>query len=851
MIHDSNPQGPNRLGQTEAEARAAQISDVRYALALSLQPGGGDYEGDLTIAFRHAAPGEGTFLDCTGKSIDRLELNGEEVAAAAWESNRLRLDGALLQDQNSVRIRYTNTFDRTGAGFHYFADPEDGQEYVYTNFEPYEAHRLLPCFDQPDIRARLRLSVSAPADWTVIANNGETESATEADGRIRHAFAETPPIATYLFAVVAGPYDRFESQWGSVPLGFYARRSLRQHVDSDELFEVTKQGLTYFSEFFDFPYPFDKYDQIFVPEFNAGAMENVGAITFSERMVFRDPPTDLQRLNRAEVILHEMAHMWFGDLVTMRWWNDLWLNESFATYMSYLAISEATRFDHAWQAFNSRMKGWAYHQDQLVTTHPIAGVVPDTDATFLNFDGITYGKGAAVLKQLAATIGPEAFRAGMRHYFQSYAWQNTTLSQFLGALEHGAQRDLKEWARLWIETEGLNTLESSWQANGELTALSVEQRAEDDHPVLRPHSLTLALIGSDDAGAPLVQDAIPAQVDGARTVIEAAIGRAAPDCVFPNHDDHAYAKIALDARSLAYVRDRIERFADPLLRQLLWRTLWDMVRDQEFRSTDYLALVREKIAFEEELELIETVLGNAHAAIAWFVPEGQRVDEADSLFEIAWARLFAAPDKNRRISWARAAVAAAQQPQTVLRMLELVDRGSGIDGFELDQEMRWSLTVKQIAYGIPGGEERLAQESGRDPSDRGRRAAARAATAAPDAGRKAAAWERFSADREASLHMIGAAMGGFLWAHQAELLDPYVGRFMEEVRGVFQSRDKDFANLYFGALFPHYRPDDAVIGRTEALLASLGDEDPSLRRKLLEALDDLQRARACRAFAAG
>jgi len=849
MISDSDPQGPNRLSQDEAAARAARITDVRYDLALSLQPGGGDYDGDLTIEFRDAAPGAGTFLDCTGKSINHLEVNGQEVAGAAWESNRLSLDGALLSEQNSVRIRYTNTFDRTGAGFHYFADPEDGQEYVYTNFEPYEAHRLLPCFDQPDIRAKLRLTVTAPSDWTVIANNGETESATEVDGRVRHAYAETPPIATYLFAVVAGPYERFESQWGEVPLGFYARRSLRQHVDADELFEVTKQGLTYFSEFFDFPYPFDKYDQIFVPEFNAGAMENVGAITFSERMVFRDPPTDLQRLNRAEVILHEMAHMWFGDLVTMRWWNDLWLNESFATYMSYLAMSGATRFDSAWQAFNSRMKAWAYHQDQLVTTHPIAGVVPDTDATFLNFDGITYGKGAAVLKQLAATIGPEAFRAGMRHYFQTYAWKNTTLSQFLGALEHGAQRDLKEWARLWIETEGLNTLETTWEANGKLTALSIAQRAEDDHPVLRSHSLTLALIGSNDAGAPMVRDVIAAQVDGPRSVIEEAVGRAAPDCVFPNHDDHAYAKIALDARSLAYVRERIERFDDPLLRQLLWRALWDMVRDQKFRSTDYLALIREKIALEEGLELIETVLGNAHAAVAWFVPEAQRVAEADALFAVALERLFAAPDKNRRISWARAAVAAAQQPATVSQMLELVDNGTGIERFELDQDMRWMLATKQVAYGIPGGEERVAQESERDPSDRGRRAAARASTAAPDADVKARAWERFTSDREASLHMVGAAMSGFLWSHQADLLEPYIERFMDEVPGVFDSRDKDFANLYFGAHFPSYRPDDTVITRTEALLASLGERDPSLRRKLLEALDDLQRARACRAFA--
>ena len=851
MISHRNPQGPNRLTQREAEMRAAQITDVRYTLSLSLSKGGGEYTGDLTIEFRHAAPREGTFFDCTGQSIDRIDVNGEELASALWESNRLVLDGTLLREQNTVRIRYTNTFDRTGAGFHYFADPVDGQEYVYTNFEPYEAHRLLPCFDQPDIRAQLRLSVTAPPEWTVIANSRETETTTEVGGRLRHAYAETPPIATYLFAVIAGPYERFASHWEGVPLNFYARQSLKPHIDSDELFEVTRQGLAYFSEFFDFPYPFDKYDQIFVPEFNAGAMENVGAITFSERMVFRDPPTDLQRLNRAEVILHEMAHMWFGDLVTMRWWNDLWLNESFATYMAYLAMHSATRFrERAWQAFHSRMKAWAYHQDQLVTTHPIAGAVPDTDATFLNFDGITYGKGAAVLKQLAATIGMDGFRAGMRHYFETYAWKNTTLRQFLGALEHGASRDLGEWSRLWIETEGLNTIEASWQANGEVSALAVEQRAESDHPTLRPHALHLALIAEVD-DEPVIRDALPAQIDGPRTVIEEAIGRPAPVCVFPNYDDHAYVKTILDAQSRDYVRKRIERFRDPLLRQQLWRALWDMVRDQQFRSTDYLALVRDKIVFEEELELIDTVLGNAQAAIAWFVQESQRIVEADALFEVAHERLFAAPDQNRRIAWARAAIATAQQPATVSRMLELIDRGTGISGFELDQDMRWSLAVKQVAYGIPGGQERVARESERDPSDRGQRAVARAATAAPDADGKARAWRQFIRDRDASLHMVSAAMDGFLWAHQADLLEPYVERFLDEVPGIFQSRDKDFANRYFGALFPYYRPDDTVIARTTALLGMLDDADPSLQRKLLEALDDLKRAHACRAFAAG
>lgn len=854
MISDSDPQGPNRLSQDEAAARAARITDVRYDLALSLQPGGGDYDGDLTIEFRDAAPGAGTFLDCTGKSINHLEVNGQEVAGAAWESNRLSLDGALLSEQNSVRIRYTNTFDRTGAGFHYFADPEDGQEYVYTNFEPYEAHRLLPCFDQPDIRAKLRLTVTAPSDWTVIANNGETESATEVDGRVRHAYAETPPIATYLFAVVAGPYERFESQWGEVPLGFYARRSLRQHVDADELFEVTKQGLTYFSEFFDFPYPFDKYDQIFVPEFNAGAMENVGAITFSERMVFRDPPTDLQRLNRAEVILHEMAHMWFGDLVTMRWWNDLWLNESFATYMSYLALTSATRFDSAWQTFNAGMKNWAYRQDQLITTHPIAGEVADTDQTFLNFDGITYGKGAAVIKQLVATIGLEGFRNGMRTYFERHAFDNTTLAQFLDALEAGARsvgddRDLHAWAELWLETASLNTLAASWEADGErISALSLGQTAPDDYPTLRPHTVEIALANAGDGGT-IAIEAVPAVVEAATAAVDEAIGKPTPDFVFPNYNDHGFAKISLDDASLDFVRANLEDIDDPLLRQLIWQSLWNMVRDQQLRSTDYLTLAGAKIVNETDQELVDSTIATMNATIGRYVPEDQKAAAAHSGFELAWHALNTATDPDLQIIWARALFGLALSPADIEQCTRLADGTISVPGLTVDQDMRWSVAERCVAYGLPGAQTRIEAERERDPSDRGQRQVLLAEVAVPDAAVKAEAWTKFLGDGYGSLHLTGAAMGGFNWWVQQDLLAPYTDKFFEVITDVFETSENEPAAQFFGRLFPT-RVDPAILERSQALLAELGDRLPMLQRKLRETNDDLERALKCRAFAA-
>ena len=406
----------------------------------------------VTIRFHDRSPDQDLFLDCTGKEISQLRINGQDTRDTRWEGNRLHLPARTLQESNTVDITYRNAYDHHGMGLHKFVDPEDGQEYCYTQFEPYDAHRLFPCFDQPDIKAKYQLRITASTAWAIVTNSPEEQSEPGMDDRTTRTFAQTALLSPYLFALVAGPFHKFQDRHGAIPLAVYCRQSLAKHMDPEEFFTVTKQGLTFFAEFFDYPYPFDKYDQCFVPEFNFGAMENAGCITFSERMVFRDPPTDLQRLNRAEVVLHEMAHMWFGDLVTMRWWNDLWLNESFATYMAYLALYEATRFhDGAWAAFFSRMKVWAYDQDELVTTHAIAGDVPDTEATFLNFDGITYGKGAAALKQLVAAIGPEGFRDGMRHYFQTYAWGNTSLREFLGALEQGAGRALQRWSQVWLE----------------------------------------------------------------------------------------------------------------------------------------------------------------------------------------------------------------------------------------------------------------------------------------------------------------------------------------------------------------------------------------------------------------
>jgi aminopeptidase N len=845
----TTPAARDVLTQDEAEARAARVSDTSYELALDITRGAETYKGEVTLQFKLSATGD-TFLDFRGKRIDRLEVNGETLdAGPLWNGYRLTLPGSALRESNVVRVEYENEYDHTGDGFHQFKDPEDGEEYLYTNFEPYESHRLFPNFDQPDIKASYTLAAVAPAEWVLVSNAPEAGTEPAEDGRTRHRFETTKPFSTYLFALIAGPFHAVREDHRGIPLGFFCRKTLVQYLDTEELFTVTKQGLDFYEDFFATPYPFSKYDQIFVPEFNAGAMENVGAVTHTERLVFRDPPTDTQRLQRAEVILHEMAHMWFGDLVTMRWWNDLWLNESFATYMAYLTLVEATRFNTSWQAFNAGMKSWAYRQDQLVTTHPIAGQVPDTEHTFLNFDGITYGKGASVIKQLVAAMGLEGFRNGMRIYFQRHAYGNTTLSQWLDALGEGVGRDLHEWARDWLETPSLNTIAAQWEADGErVTRLAITQTAPADYPTLRPHHLEVALVRGNSGAATV--EALPADITGAEAEVQGAAGKPAPDFVMPNHNDHGFFKVALDDRSLDYARDHLGSIQDPLLRQLTWQALWNMVRDQQLKSTDYLDLVAKQIGAETNPELIETILGTANAAIARYVPDQWREREGHKFFEVAWDLLQKAPQGDLQITWARNLIGVAITPDDIRHVGRLADGELSVPGLTIDQQMRWDIAARYVGYALEGAQQRVDAEKAKDPSDRGQRALLRCEVSVPDLAVKEDAWQKFHGEGYGSLHLTSAAMSGFQWYVQRDMLRPFDERFFEEATKIYEERPQEFTRAYFGALFPAYRVERPMLERSERFLATVSPELPTLIRALREANDDLERSIKCREFAA-
>ena len=847
MTEPTPTQERDILTQTEAESRAARISNCRYELDLDLVEGAATYRGDVVLTFD--AVGEGDLvLNFRGKAIELLELNGDTVSYDWSGRRRLALPGTALQPSNTLRIRYENDYDHGGDGFHQFIDPEDGAEYLYTNFEPFDAHRLFPCFDQPDIKARFKLTATAPADWELTTNATEISSEPQGDGRTLRAYGETAPFSTYLFALIAGPYHVARDEHRGIPLGLLCRRSLARYLDTDELFTITRQGLDFFGEFFAYPYAFGKYDQIFVPEFNHGAMENVGAVTFNESMVYRDPPTENQRRRRAEVILHEMAHMWFGNLVTMRWWDDLWLNESFATYMSFLAMEGATRFQSGWQDFNNGIKNWAYRQDQLVTTHPIAGTVNDTDETFLNFDGITYGKGASVLKQLVANIGIDGFRSGMRHYFQTYDYRNASLHDFLGALEVGSGRELQEWSKLWLETASLNTIAANWESDGDrLTRLALNQTAPSEYPTIRPHHLEIGLLSERDGTNTI--EAIPAVLEDASVEVDNARGSARPSLVFPNFNDHAYAKVALDDESVAWARDHIEQVDDDLLRQQLWSTLWSMVRDQQLKSTDFLEIVRSKISFETNLELVDAVLGHAAGAQTRYVPAALRDAEAHRMFATARAGLLAAADQDTRIIWARALVGFGVERADLEYLGRLADDEERVPGFELDQDMRWGIAARHAGFDLPGVAARVLAETERDPSDRGQRARLRCDTAVPNADVKANAWWLFLGEGHGSRYLNQAAMSGFNWTHQADLLHGYVDEFFAEAPGVFANRDREFATVFYGGLFPSYRVERDTVERAQALLDATPDEHAVLKRMLRESIDEIGRAIACREYA--
>ena len=585
-----------------------------------------------------------------GPSIERATLNGRSIPAQAFEAGRLRVEN--LKAENKLEVIATARYMHDGTGLHWFRDPVDRRVYLHSQFESNDAHRVYACFDQPDLKARFQLEVVVPDGWVVVSN---THESSRDDGV--WTFPPTDPISTYITAVVAGEYTSWRERHGNIELGLYCRQSLAEYFDPPEIFEITKQGLDFYAARFDYPYPFGKYDQLFVPEFSAGAMENAACVTHSERMVYRSRVTEATRMHRAEVILHEMAHMWFGDLVTMRWFDDLWLNESFATYMAYVVMVEATRFKDAWLDFVISQEASAKAQDQLPTTHPIVADIPDTDSVHLNFDSITYEKGASALKQLAAWVGEEAFFSGLQRYFRKHAYGNTELTDFLAPLEEASGRDLRSWSRVWLEAAGLNTMGAELELDGDTIRRAViDQTAPPLHPTLRPHRLRLGLF--DRTGEQLKRRrSVELDVDGPATEVTALAGERVPDLVLLNDGDLTYTKLRLDGRSLETVEEHLRDLEDPLARAVAWGALWDMVRDSNLRARDYVRVVLNNIDVENDPTMTTTLISRMVGAIERYGEPRNRGALRESLAAAARTRSAEAdPGGDRQLIWTKATI---------------------------------------------------------------------------------------------------------------------------------------------------------------------------------------------------
>ncbi|MGW3667673.1 aminopeptidase N [Streptomyces sp. NPDC005141] len=841
------------LTREEAQQRAKLLTVDSYEVDLDLSGAqeGGTYRSVTTVRFDSAETGAESFIDLVAPAVHEVTLNGDPLdPAEVFKDSRIALPG-LLEGRNVVRVVADCAYTNTGEGLHRFVDPVDQQAYLYTQFEVPDARRVFASFEQPDLKATFQFTVKAPSGWTVISNSPTPEPKDDV-----WVFEPTPRISTYITALIVGPYHSvhsvYEKDGKSVPLGIYCRPSLAEFLDSDAIFEVTRQGFDWFQEKFDYAYPFGKYDQLFVPEFNAGAMENAGAVTIRDQYVFRSKVTDAAYELRAETILHELAHMWFGDLVTMEWWNDLWLNESFATYTSIAcqAYHPDSRWPHSWTTFANSMKTWAYRQDQLPSTHPIMAEIRDLDDVLVNFDGITYAKGASVLKQLVAYVGMDEFFSGVQAYFKAHAFGNTRLSDLLGALEQTSGRDLGTWSQKWLQTAGINILrpEVETDADGVITSFAIRQEAPalpagaQGEPTLRPHRIAVGLYDLDGGSGKLVRDErLELDVDGELTAVPQLVGRRRPDVVLLNDDDLSYAKVRLDEDSLAFVTEHLGDFESSLPRALCWASAWDMTRDAELATRDYLALVLSGIGKESDIGVVQSLHRQVKLAIELYADPTAREALLTRWTDATLAHLrSAAAGGDHQLAWARAFAATARTPEQLDLLEALLEGRETIEGLAVDTELRWAFVQRLAAVGR-FDEAEITAEYERDKTAAGERHAATARAARPSEEAKAEAWASVVESDKLPNAVQEAVIAGFVQTDQRELLAPYTDKYFAVVKEIWDTRSHEIAQQVATGLYPGILVAQETLAKTDAWLAS-AEPSAALRRLVSESRSGVERA---------
>ena len=834
------------LTRDEAGERARLLDVTSYDVEVDLTTSETTFSSLTVIRFGCREPGADTFADLVGATVSEIALNGRPVDVSSYADSRITLSN--LQADNELRVVAECAYSRNGEGLHRFVDPADDRVYLYTQFEVPDARRVFTTFEQPDLKAQFTFHVTAPSHWQVISNSPTPAPEPVRDGVSVWHFEPTQPISTYITALVAGEYavvrDVYAGTRGEIPLGIFVRQSLLQHLDADDIFEVTKQGFELFENAFDMAYPFGKYDQLFVPEYNMGAMENAGCVTFRDEYIYRSRQTRAAYESRANTILHEMAHMWFGDLVTMKWWDDLWLNESFAEWAAHHASTVATQYDEAWTAFCNARKTWAYRQDQLPSTHPIAADNHDLEAVEVNFDGITYAKGASALRQLVAWVGEDEFFAGLRSYFDRHAYGNTELTDLLKALEETSGRELGSWAKEWLQTSGVNTIRPHFEVDdaGNFTSFRLEQIAAADFPTLRRHRLAIGLYDLTAEGL-VRRSSVEIDVAGDSSEVDELLGQQQPDLVLLNDGDLTYAKVRLDERSLATLVANIDKFTDSLARALSWGAAWDMTRDAEMRATDWVELVLRGIGTETDLTAVRSLVSRTGQAVSLYTASENR-QAAQERWETGLLELVrsAPAGSDQQLAFLRGLAGTACSTEALDLLASLLDGSAQLDGLTVDTDLRWELLSGLTREGR-ADDSAVDAELTRDKTISGQESAAAARAAMPTAEAKARAWTDAVERNDVPNETMRSIALAFNQPRQAEVLKPYLDRYLAVAEHLWEERGVHHASTVLEYMFPRMLATQETLDAVDAWLSSTA-ANAAARRLVSEGRADVARALA-------
>ncbi|MCB2411942.1 aminopeptidase N [Demequina sp. TTPB684] len=846
------------LTKSEATDRAALIPSAAYDITWDFTGPGDTFRTATTIAFE-APAGASTFLDCMGATVGSISLNGT-VLDPATAVNDGRVELTHLAEHNSVTIEADFAYRTDGQGIHRFVDPEDGEVYLYSQFAAADARAAFPCFDQPDVKGTFAIEVFAPAHWVVVSNSPTPEPALAegattsiGEGAVnRWSFAPTVALPTYVAAVVAGPYawaeGELRSRKGTLKARVYGRKNLAAHLDAEEMIGTVQAGMTLYERVFDTEYPYDKYDQVFVPEYNLGAMENVGCVTFSEdSLLFRSRASDAERERRLNIVLHELSHMWFGNLVTMRWWDDLWLNESFAEFVGTWATEQVTPWKDAWVTFGASRKSIAYVQDQLPTTHAIVTEVPDIEATVSAFDMITYAKGASALKQLAAHVGEDAFFAGVAAYLKRYAFGNATLAEFLAEVEAAAGRPLDAWAEVWLKTPGVTTLRPVVDTDdaGVITSLRVAEDVPAAHPVQRPHRVTIAGYQHEDGHFERTWSLV-ATLDGPLSDVTEAVGKPRPDLLLVNDADRTYAKAQLDDASLATIAAHVGDLTHPMAQASVLDALWHMCRDAVLPAQHYIDAVLTVLPAMANSEAAEAHARTMVVALTRYVPPAQVPAVAAASAESLWTTVTgAAPGSDLQLQALKAYARVASTPAQAARLGALLDGSDALQGLEIDTDLSWDLLAGMAACGM-AGEREIAARLESDPGAIGRRRAAGTMAVIATSEAKRAAWDALAhpADGPAPNAVQYEIALGLVRATDPVQLTFLVPTLLEELREYYDANEGWVGARVARYVFPTWAAGrvDGLESLIEDWLATNADAPSVLRKIVTEGLDEVRRS---------